>query len=126
MFDVGFWELTLLFIVALVIVGPERLPRLVRTVGLWIGKAQRIVSEVKEEVEREIRVEEIKNSISQQSGSEDIKKLADRVKSINSEVQETLTDTAKPDKKNTLPHGKTSVSSASSDQSDKTSNSQVK
>lgn len=126
MFDVGFWELTLLFIVALVIVGPERLPRLARTVGLWIGKAQRIVSEVKEEVEREIRVEEIKNSISQQSGSEDIKKLADRVKSINSEVQETLTDATRPDKKNTLSHGKAPVSSPSSDQSDTTSNSPAK
>jgi sec-independent protein translocase protein TatB len=126
MFDVGFWELTLLFVVALVIVGPERLPRLARTVGLWIGKAQRIVSEVKEEVEREIRVEEIKKSISQQSGSDEIKKLADRVKSINSEVQETLTDATKLDKKNTLPHGEAQASSPSSDQSDTTSNSPAK
>jgi sec-independent protein translocase protein TatB len=121
MFDVGFWELTLLFIVALVVVGPERLPRLARTVGLWIGKAQRIVSEVKEEVEREIRVEEIKNSISQQSGSEEIKKLADRVKSINTEAQEAITDT-KPVKKKTLLHEKATVSSQSSDQSGTTSN----
>lgn len=121
MFDVGFWELILFFVVALVVVGPERLPRLARTVGLWIGKAQRIVSEVKEEVEREIRVEEIKNSISQQSGTEEIKKLADRVKSINSEVQETVSDT-KPVKKTALPHGQTSVpSQASADHSDTTS-----
>jgi sec-independent protein translocase protein TatB len=121
MFDVGFWELTLLFVVALVIVGPERLPRLARTVGLWIGKAQRIVSEVREEVEREIRVEEIKNSIHQQAGTEEIKKLADRVKSINSDVQETLTD-AKPVKKNTLTKEEASLASKASDQSDTSSN----
>ena len=54
MFDVGLWELTLLFFIALIVVGPERLPRLARTAGLWIGKARRIVSEVRGQIEREL------------------------------------------------------------------------
>ena len=38
MFDIGFWELSLLALVALLVVGPERLPKLARTAGLWIGR----------------------------------------------------------------------------------------
>jgi sec-independent protein translocase protein TatB len=94
MFEVGFWEIFLIFIVALVVVGPERLPGLVRTVGLWVGKARRIVTEVKDEVERELRLEELKHSISQQSHLDEMKQLAERVKSINSEIQTDISHTA--------------------------------
>lgn len=99
MFEIGFWEIVLIFVIALVVVGPERLPGLVRTVGLWVGKARRIVSEVKDEVERELRVEELKRSIRQQEGIDEIKRLADRVKSINSEIQADISDTARLDDK---------------------------
>jgi sec-independent protein translocase protein TatB len=92
MFDVGLWELTLLFLIALIVVGPERLPRLARTAGLWIGKARRIVSEVRGEIERELRVEEIKRSIGQPQATDGIKKLADRVKAINTDVQSEIKD----------------------------------
>lgn len=88
MFDIGFWELVLFLGVALIVVGPERLPRLARTAGLWLGRARRIVSEVKGEVERELRMEEIKQSISKQDAFEEMKQLANRVKSINSEIHE--------------------------------------
>jgi len=43
MFDVGFWELALIGVVALIIVGPERLPGVVRTAGRWVGKGRRIL-----------------------------------------------------------------------------------
>ena len=51
MFDVGFSEILLILVIALIVVGPERLPKLARTAGLWIGKARSIVSSVKAEVE---------------------------------------------------------------------------
>lgn len=92
MFDIGFWELALIFVVMLVVLGPERLPGLVRTAGLWIGKARRLVSEVRAEVERELQVEEIKRSISQEVNTEEFKRLAEQVKSINSDVQSLDTD----------------------------------
>lgn len=90
MFDIGFWELALIFVVMLVVLGPERLPGLARTAGVWIGKARRLVSEVRAEVERELQVEEIKRSISQQVDTEEFKRLADQVRSINSDVQSSL------------------------------------
>jgi sec-independent protein translocase protein TatB len=94
MFDVGLWELTLLFFIALIVVGPERLPRLARTAGLWIGKARRIVADVRGEIERELQVEEIKRSIGQPQATDEIKKLADRVKAINTDIQTEIKDSA--------------------------------
>jgi len=93
MFEIGFWEIVLIFLVALIVVGPERLPGLVRSVGFWVGKARRIVSQVRNEVEQELRIEELKRSVGQQETFDEMKKLADRVKSINSEIQTDLIDT---------------------------------
>ncbi|MYH91702.1 MAG: twin-arginine translocase subunit TatB, partial [Gammaproteobacteria bacterium] len=59
MFDVGFWELTIIGVVALIIVGPERLPGLARTAGLWIGKARRMVTDVKRDIDRELKASEL-------------------------------------------------------------------
>lgn len=87
MFDVGFQEIMLIFVILLIVVGPERLPKLARTLGLWLGKARTIVASVKSEVEREIRVSEIKQTLQEQAPTEEIKKLADQVKSINSDFR---------------------------------------
>jgi len=59
MFDVGFWELALIGVVALIIVGPERLPGVVRTAGRWAGQARRIVREAKADLEREMKAHDI-------------------------------------------------------------------
>ena len=59
MFDVGFTELVLIGLVALLVVGPERLPELVRTAGRWIGRAQRVAREVRSELERDVGTREI-------------------------------------------------------------------
>jgi sec-independent protein translocase protein TatB len=60
MFDVGFWELALIFVVALVVVGPERMPGLIRTSGQWLGRMQRVARELRAEFEREAHTEEFK------------------------------------------------------------------
>ena len=60
MFDVGFWELALIFVVALVVVGPERMPGLIRTAGQWIGRMQRVARELRAEFEREAHTQEFK------------------------------------------------------------------
>ncbi|MBT9493527.1 MAG: Sec-independent protein translocase subunit TatB [Paucibacter sp.] len=60
MIDFGFDKLALIGAVALVVIGPERLPRVARTVGHLIGKAQRYVSDVKAEVSRSMELEELK------------------------------------------------------------------
>ncbi|MGH8509554.1 MAG: Sec-independent protein translocase protein TatB [Gammaproteobacteria bacterium] len=60
MFDIGFWELCLVGVVALVVLGPEKLPRAARTAGLWVATARRTLATVKEEVKRELELEDLK------------------------------------------------------------------
>lgn len=60
MFDIGFWEMSLIALIALVVLGPERLPGVARTAGHWIGRARRMIGEVKADIDREIRNAEIK------------------------------------------------------------------
>ncbi|MDA7967814.1 MAG: Sec-independent protein translocase protein TatB [Gammaproteobacteria bacterium] len=57
MFDVGFWELALLGAIALLIIGPERMPAAARTAGLWVGRARRILREAKSDLDRELRAD---------------------------------------------------------------------
>nr|WP_298111352.1 Sec-independent protein translocase protein TatB [uncultured Pseudomonas sp.] len=63
MFDIGFTELLLIGVVALVVLGPDRLPGAVRTAGLWIGRIKRSFSAIKAEVEREIGADEIRRQL---------------------------------------------------------------
>jgi len=54
MFDIGFWELALILVVALMVIGPDKLPGLAKTAGLWVGKAQAMVRTVKADIDREL------------------------------------------------------------------------
>lgn len=69
MFDIGFWEMALIGVVALLVIGPERLPRVARTAGLWIGKGRRFLASVKGEVDRELKAEELKRIMAEQAKS---------------------------------------------------------
>ena len=60
MFDVGFTELMVIAVVALIVIGPERLPRVARTLGHLFGRLQRYVNDVKADINREIELEELK------------------------------------------------------------------
>jgi len=65
MFDIGFWELTLLAVIGLIILGPERLPVVARTLGLWVGRAKGYVRGITSELERESRADEIREQVNQ-------------------------------------------------------------
>lgn len=69
MFDVGFWELCLIAVVALVVLGPERLPRAARTAGFLIGKARRAVTDLRVEIERELDLDDLRRMKQQQEKS---------------------------------------------------------
>jgi sec-independent protein translocase protein TatB len=69
MFDVGFWELLIIGVVALLVIGPERLPKVARTAGLWLGRARRFVSTVKADIDRELAAEELKRVLAKQAES---------------------------------------------------------
>lgn len=70
MFDIGFFELCVIGVVALLVLGPERLPRAARQAGLWVGRAKRMITQVKRDIDNEIRQEEM-------SGLKDIKEAKD-------------------------------------------------
>ena len=63
MFDIGFTELLLIAVVALVVLGPERLPKAARFAGLWVRRARAQWYSVKSELERELAAEELKRSL---------------------------------------------------------------
>ena len=60
MFDVGFSELMVIAVVALIVIGPERLPRVARTLGHLFGRLQRYVNDVKADINREIELDELR------------------------------------------------------------------
>jgi len=59
MFDVGFWELVLVFVIGLLVLGPERLPRVARSVGQWIAHAKSIANRFQREIERELAIQDL-------------------------------------------------------------------
>jgi len=63
LFDIGFWELGVIGLVALMVIGPERLPAVARTAGLWVGRLRRMAGGFREDLERELRSEELKRSL---------------------------------------------------------------
>ena len=60
MFDIGFWEMAFIGVIALLVVGPDRLPKVAREVGSWIGKARRMIRDVKTDIKSELSAEELK------------------------------------------------------------------
>ena len=66
MFDIGFGELLVCFIVALLVLGPERLPTAARTVGRWVGRARHTVNHFTDQIDREIRAEQLKRRIEEE------------------------------------------------------------
>ncbi|MBI1195296.1 MAG: twin-arginine translocase subunit TatB [Gammaproteobacteria bacterium] len=81
MFDIGFWELMLVGVVALLVVGPEDLPALLRTAGTYVGKARRFISDVRAELDMEVnRAEEIKRRIAEEARIAELHEVIDETK----------------------------------------------
>ncbi|HET7687065.1 MAG TPA: Sec-independent protein translocase protein TatB [Candidatus Macondimonas sp.] len=63
MFDIGFWELVLVFVIALVVLGPERLPGAARQVGLWVRRIRGMAQVAQQELERELKISELRQQL---------------------------------------------------------------
>lgn len=75
MFDIGFWELAIIGVVGLVVIGPEKLPGVARTVGMWVGRTRRFVTQVKSDIDREMKQEELRKALADDAGLDEIKKI---------------------------------------------------
>lgn len=94
MFDFGFWEVVLVLIVALLVVGPEKLPQLARTTGMWVGRLKRMASNMKEELEDEFEATRLKQMLDdQQAEIKELKgMLKDTQKGIEKDFEETQSE----------------------------------
>lgn len=75
MFEIGFPELVLIAIVGLLVIGPERLPEALRTLGLWLGRLRRSFMSVKNEIEKEIGMDEIRRQLHNEAVLEEMKRI---------------------------------------------------
>jgi sec-independent protein translocase protein TatB len=90
MFDVGFWEILLILVMALVIIGPERLPGAARKAGFFVGKARRYIEGVRNEVASELDVNEFKRMLHNQEVQ--INELQQQLKAGVDEVKADMPD----------------------------------
>ena len=104
MFEISFSELLVIMVVALVVIGPERLPKVARTLGLLWGRAQRYVNGVKADIERDMALEEFRQlkekvqaeaEAAQQSVKHLDRHLDDEVRQLNAAVAEPLQEVKK-------------------------------
>lgn len=93
MFDIGFAELVLIFIVGLLVLGPERLPMAIRTLSLWLGRLRRSFVAIRDEIEREIGADDIKRQLHNESIMSNLKETGDSVKDSFSSVEKEFRET---------------------------------
>ena len=94
MFDIGFSELLVIAIVALIVIGPEKLPKVARTVGHLLGKAQRYVTDLKTEINREMEIDELRKLQAEMQDA--ARKIGTDVQTTLRDVQTGLNETAQP------------------------------
>jgi len=103
MFDIGFSEIVVIGVVALIVIGPERLPKVARTLGHMFGRLQRYVNEVKADINREMELDELRKLQSEvQSAARDIEQSVAQaahdaesgVRSVEAQLNEAASETA--------------------------------
>jgi len=95
MFDVGFFELAVIGIVALLVVGPERLPGLAKTAGMWLGRGRRFVSTVKQDIEQELQAEELKKMLNEQKIDNPLHEIIEETKQSFDDIKQDTAEAVK-------------------------------
>lgn len=133
MFDIGFWELVLISVVGLVVLGPERLPVAIRSVSKFVGQAKSMANSVKDELSHELKVQELQENLrkAEKMGMEDLspdlKASVDELKQAAAQVQRPYakpesdkpSDTTEPSVSETVESETIQVNSEASAPSDK-------
>ena len=102
MFDVGFFELLLIAVVALLVVGPERLPKLARTAGMWLGRGRRFINSVKADIDKEMKADELRQILEKQKQNNPLHEIIEDTRQdfeqIRSDTQSAVDLASKPSK----------------------------
>lgn len=98
MFDIGFAEILIVSVVALLVLGPEKLPTAVRTVGMWVGRIKRSLTSIQHEISEELRVEELRRTtaISKEELEAELKELQKPFKAAAKDVEKAATAAEQP------------------------------
>lgn len=91
MFDIGFTELLVCMVVALVVIGPEQLPGTVRTVGLWIGRLKRSLRDTRQEIERQIGADDIRRQLHNEEVMQNLEEARLRIEQTMRESEAAIT-----------------------------------
>ncbi|WXT99570.1 MAG: Sec-independent protein translocase protein TatB [Catillopecten margaritatus gill symbiont] len=87
MFDVGFWEFALIGIITLIVVGPERMPGIARTVGRYIGKGKRFVAKIQEDIGDELESDKLKEHLNFEDKDSNILEIIDETKDTLNDIK---------------------------------------
>ena len=87
MFDIGFLELVLISVVALLVLGPERLPGAIKTLSVWVGRFRRSFQQIKAEVEREINADEIRQQLHNETIMADLRKAQQDLDQLGNDIK---------------------------------------
>ena len=97
MFDFGFAEIVLLALVVLVVIGPGRLPEVMRTIGLWIGRLRRMYTNVRLQIDREIGMDDIRRQLHNEQVMAELKAVENEAKELKQTIQAPMGNGAKID-----------------------------
>jgi len=87
MFDFGMWEIAIILVITLIVVGPEKMPALARKAGLYVGKFRKFVSKIKNDINSEIEAEELKEQLSVKNEELLVSQTLDKAKSDIDEIK---------------------------------------
>jgi sec-independent protein translocase protein TatB len=88
MFDIGFWELAIIGVVTLIVVGPERMPGLARTAGKWFGRISRFISSVKSDIDRELKADEMKKAMEKHTQGTGLHEIIEETKADMADIKQ--------------------------------------
>ena len=90
MFDIGFPELLMISVVALLVIGPEKLPETIRSISLWVGRIQRSFRNLRREIENEIGADEIRTQLHNEDIMKDLEDVKNSMQDAQKDVQNTI------------------------------------
>jgi sec-independent protein translocase protein TatB len=93
MFDIGFPELVVVSVVALLVIGPEKLPDTIRTMSMWIGRIQRSFASIRQEIESELGADEIRQQLHNESIMKELEETNKTLQQAGKDVRTTIDTT---------------------------------
>lgn len=109
----SFWELFVVGVIALIVLGPERLPKAARTVGLWVGKAKQGFNSIKTEIDRELKVKELQEQIASQKQNLEEQMGLESLNQAQQDMNQIMDDVSQPNATSAITTNNNSKKSAS-------------